>query len=987
MNTAHQRGAALALLLCLAVSCAAAAVPTFTDQDVEAGHLNPADTEIVVQTIRVAGDSTHATDFNAVQIRNGGTATYQQITRIEVRNGGTTICAMDTPIGLTSQSGVTIPTTHSLPKGDTEDISILVWIGDTSVVQGGETVQFEVRFHYTLDGAAGTSQWIADGEGEDVTKTGFENIDDSSPAANNFNPGDQSTVQRVSFRDEDANTSDQTVTTVVIQNTGTATADDLASLKVAITHAGGTWQETKTTGLGAWKNGGIVFDPPDILIADEGQLTVEVDVQVADPTPTVPVDSHTMRTRTTLSAVENGQEFAQEAVSSTTQQIRKGGIEEIEEDSTVPPSGVLNPNETLTQKIIARDRDVNGDLVNVTRLWVRNLGTAAETEVQWIRVKSGGATLGTFTGAQITPFLTGVWLNITDVLVADEGDRTFLVEYKIASSQTLKPQVKLECNEDGDVYNTATADYPEAITLYGAGLEILENQALDTATVYSLLRFCAQKILLRDIDENTDSVTINPVVVRNRGTAADTEIAKIEVRTTAGALLGETSTVGGLSSGGIAVPTLQNNVVPDNGEVTLWVWVTLADPEKTVAGHTLQLETTVFHTEDGVSYEQTVQGTSFTSAINHRPVPDFTFAKAIAAAASIGPKADFTYEDTIQFSGTATDQDGDAIATWQWNFGDGNTSNVQNPTHEYPDGGTFTVTLTVTDARGVTGSVSKTIEVEGPPNVAPVIDAINTDPESPATDEDVDFSADITDPDQPAGTAFTYAWDFGDGTTSVLAAPTHPFTNKQTYTVTLTVTDAQGATATATKAISVGNEKPVASFTPSTTTPSTGDAVQFTDTSTDPGDDPADTPFTYAWDFDDGVTSTAQNPTHTYTTPDTYTVTLIVTDSRGGVSDPTTADITVAGPARTVLFAFPNPAATVATFTYFLVEGATDPILRIYNVIGKLVVEQALPAGGTTFGWDLRTAGGAALPNGLYFCVVTVTGANPSEIFRLLIVR
>ena len=77
----------------------------------------------------------------------------------------------------------------------------------------------------------------------------------------------------------------------------------------------------------------------------------------------------------------------------------------------------------------------------------------------------------------------------------------------------------------------------------------------------------------------------------------------------------------------------------------------------------------------------------------------------------------------------------------------------------------------------------------------------------------------------------------------------------------------------------------------------------------------------------------------------------------------------------------------IVPFRYFLPEGATDPILRIYNLIGELVVEEDLPAGGTTFDWDLRTAGGTALPNGLYLCVVTVTGANPSEIFRLLIVR
>jgi len=97
--------------------------------------------------------------------------------------------------------------------------------------------------------------------------------------------------------------------------------------------------------------------------------------------------------------------------------------------------------------------------------------------------------------------------------------------------------------------------------------------------------------------------------------------------------------------------------------------------------------------------------------------------------------------------------------------------------------------------------------------------------------------------------------------------------------------------------------------------------------------------------------------------------------------------VTVTGPARTVLFGFPNPAATVATFTYLLPDGATDPILRIYNLIGELVFEKDLPAGGTTYNWDLRTAGGTKLPNGLYFCVISVTGANRSEIFRLLIVR
>ncbi|MCK4391501.1 hypothetical protein KAX17_01170, partial [Candidatus Bipolaricaulota bacterium] len=323
-------------------------------------------------------------------------------------------------------------------------------------------------------------------------------------------------------------------------------------------------------------------------------------VEVAAPTDTVPGDNRTIRTQATLEVVENAQTFNQIVLASPTQKIRRGGVEEIEDDSTVPASGVLNSGEALVQKIIVRDRDVNGERVNITRIWVKNLGNAQASEIQEIRVKSSGALLGTFSGNAIADFLTGVWLDIADVLVANQGDRTFIIEYETASAHTLKPQVKVEGNEAGNLYTSLPADYPEEITLYLAGFEIVKNEPLDTQTVYSGLRFCAQEILLKDIDENTDSVTINPVVVRNRGTATDAEIAKIEVRTAAGDLLGETTAIGGLSAGGVTLSTtLRNNVVADNGEVTLWIWVTLAEPEQTVAGHSLQLETTIFHAEGG----------------------------------------------------------------------------------------------------------------------------------------------------------------------------------------------------------------------------------------------------------------------------------------------------------------------------------------------------------------------------------------------------
>ena len=77
------------------------------------------------------------------------------------------------------------------------------------------------------------------------------------------------------------------------------------------------------------------------------------------------------------------------------------------------------------------------------------------------------------------------------------------------------------------------------------------------------------------------------------------------------------------------------------------------------------------------------------------------------------PSADFSYladKLTVEFTDTSTDSDG-TIAGWNWNFGDGNSSNAQHPLHTFSAAGTFTVSLTVTDNDGATGSTSKNISV------------------------------------------------------------------------------------------------------------------------------------------------------------------------------------------------------------------------------------------------------------------------------------
>ena len=149
---------------------------------------------------------------------------------------------------------------------------------------------------------------------------------------------------------------------------------------------------------------------------------------------------------------------------------------------------------------------------------------------------------------------------------------------------------------------------------------------------------------------------------------------------------------------------------------------------------------------------------------------------------------------TASFTDTSTDSDG-SIASRAWEFGDGSTSTTANPSHTYASAGSYTVKLTVTDNGGASHSVSKPITVTAPGNANPVAGFNFTTSNLTAS-----FTDTSTDSD---GSIAARAWDFGDGSTSTTANPSHTYASAGSYNVSLTVTDNDGATDAITRSVTV----------------------------------------------------------------------------------------------------------------------------------------------------------------------------------------
>ncbi|MBC7828164.1 MAG: PKD domain-containing protein [Chitinophagaceae bacterium] len=219
---------------------------------------------------------------------------------------------------------------------------------------------------------------------------------------------------------------------------------------------------------------------------------------------------------------------------------------------------------------------------------------------------------------------------------------------------------------------------------------------------------------------------------------------------------------------------------------------------------------------------------------------------------------------------TFTDQSSGSPRSWNWDFGNGQLSNVQNPVVVFSQPGIYSVTLVVKNGSGTHG-ITKTNYITVNPSPQADFSANITTGCVPVNVQFSDLSTD------PAGSIISWDWDFGDGTKSTARNPSKTYAVNGFYSVSLAITSSTGC-----KSVIGRNRyiRIVSGVKADFNNTVNGNCrppftANFSNQSAGPGS------LTYAWDFGNGNNSTLRNPSSPYNAPGSYPVTLTTTSDFG----------------------------------------------------------------------------------------------------------
>jgi gliding motility-associated-like protein len=286
----------------------------------------------------------------------------------------------------------------------------------------------------------------------------------------------------------------------------------------------------------------------------------------------------------------------------------------------------------------------------------------------------------------------------------------------------------------------------------------------------------------------------------------------------------------------------------------------------------------------------------------------------------ISPIASFTMSDSlstcppliVQFTNTSTISN-----TINWDFGDGTSAQVLNPSHFYAYPGIYNVILTVTGPGGCVDIKQKKVVVRGPQG------SFTYTPLNGCNPLTVNFIGTSID-------RISFIWDYNDGSTNSTpdSVVSHTYTNPGVYVPKMILVDAAGCQVPITGPDTIRVSGVSARFGLTATTICNAGFVNFTDSSVS-----NDAIVSYTWDFGDGTTSTSQNPIHYYAVAGQYFPKLVVRTLGGCVDTATNiAPVKiVASPQAGITATPPGCAPLTATFNGGLVVADTSAMSWNWN--------------------------------------------------------